>query len=800
MSSNKIYRIQPGDTLATIALKNGVSVEDLRQANPGITDDNLIYANTNIRIPEPSCDDPYVIKRGDTLGDLAKKHDTTVDEILKENKDIKDPDKIYAGYELKIPGQKPGEECPVPPEGGPRTGGPGIGGPGTGGPGTGGPGTGGPGTGGPGTGGPGTGGPGTGGPGTGGPGTGGPGTGGPGTGGPGTGGPETEGPKKKGPEKQEPEKIEEPKDKKKTEEPKKEEPKAEEQLPEDKDKPCEECDSKCRVRVGCKHDSRSIVNPPYLAVVPSGNDKGKIEEEKYKEIDSDLINVRIEGNQAPEKVQYGSETFDKKGKDQGNLFYIPVGYMVPKKKPGETIILEDLVNFFHTPVNKKNKITGDCIDLPVHVHSPDVWEVKIGFPEWDKIEHGTKKVGRIENGKFKKEKTFYKRRAFENEATLDHETGEFKYEPASVSTGGYDFSNFDVGVSVKKNNKSIGIDSAKALFQPLEVAAAISRLITQLRKSFNVKWGVYFDVTFAVMKGGILVKWYNKENDDHTASKIIEAGIFLEFINLELEMGVGIQVSDHIGAQLFVKCSGKVEAQRYIQIKDNEKKVVIPFTGGIGVEVGLRCKVSDNFTAEGIFSSGFETKADFEIDPSAKEHIFTVKGEVVWTGVKGVVKASLAFGQSNIVFDCEKEFIPKYKITDFSFPDTRDYESTFASEKEIKKLFVEQMESSWWKNKIKITGVRNEERVYINTKQLAETLTNGVIDSQKVSRDLKTIKLIAEDVYDELRVYEENKSWYIADHVTLDEYNNFIDCEYPKILQKYPDQARLKFKELKTKK
>ncbi|MBU2714426.1 LysM peptidoglycan-binding domain-containing protein, partial [Zooshikella sp. WH53] len=39
MSSDKIYRIQPGDTLATIALKNGVSVEDLRQANPGITDD-----------------------------------------------------------------------------------------------------------------------------------------------------------------------------------------------------------------------------------------------------------------------------------------------------------------------------------------------------------------------------------------------------------------------------------------------------------------------------------------------------------------------------------------------------------------------------------------------------------------------------------------------------------------------------------------------------------------------------------------------------------------------------------------
>lgn len=44
----------------------------------------------------------YTIKRGDTLGKIAKKYNTTVNELAKIN-NIKDPNKIYAGKTLKIP-------------------------------------------------------------------------------------------------------------------------------------------------------------------------------------------------------------------------------------------------------------------------------------------------------------------------------------------------------------------------------------------------------------------------------------------------------------------------------------------------------------------------------------------------------------------------------------------------------------------------------------------------------------------------------------------------------------------------
>lgn len=54
-----------------------------------------------------------IIQGGDTLTKIAKRHNTTVDELVKLNK-IQDPDFIEAGKSLKIPGAK--VETPVEPE------------------------------------------------------------------------------------------------------------------------------------------------------------------------------------------------------------------------------------------------------------------------------------------------------------------------------------------------------------------------------------------------------------------------------------------------------------------------------------------------------------------------------------------------------------------------------------------------------------------------------------------------------------------------------------------------------------
>ena len=45
----------------------------------------------------------YTIQRGDTLSELAVRFDTSVKELLRANKKIKDPDLIFAGAKLNIP-------------------------------------------------------------------------------------------------------------------------------------------------------------------------------------------------------------------------------------------------------------------------------------------------------------------------------------------------------------------------------------------------------------------------------------------------------------------------------------------------------------------------------------------------------------------------------------------------------------------------------------------------------------------------------------------------------------------------
>lgn len=100
-----LYKIQKGDTLSEIAKKHNTTVIHLAQIN-NIANPNLIYAGEIITI---SCNHKtsvgnartYKIQRGDTLSEIAVKFNTTVARLVELN-GIKNPNLIYAGETLKI--------------------------------------------------------------------------------------------------------------------------------------------------------------------------------------------------------------------------------------------------------------------------------------------------------------------------------------------------------------------------------------------------------------------------------------------------------------------------------------------------------------------------------------------------------------------------------------------------------------------------------------------------------------------------------------------------------------------------
>lgn len=122
------YTIQRGDTLFRIATDNGVTLVDLRAANPQISGD-LIQPGDLLTLPncepgsgqiapplptvEPTLPAPgpggqtsYEIQPGDTLFNIARRFGVTVDAIVAANQ-ISNPDRLRVGDTLIIPPPAP---------------------------------------------------------------------------------------------------------------------------------------------------------------------------------------------------------------------------------------------------------------------------------------------------------------------------------------------------------------------------------------------------------------------------------------------------------------------------------------------------------------------------------------------------------------------------------------------------------------------------------------------------------------------------------------------------------------------
>lgn len=95
------YIVKPGDTLSKIANEFGTSYQYLAQLN-GIQNPNKIYVGQVLKIKgEIQAQKTYTVKAGDTLSSIAKRYNTTYQEIARKN-NIKNPNYIRVGQVLKI--------------------------------------------------------------------------------------------------------------------------------------------------------------------------------------------------------------------------------------------------------------------------------------------------------------------------------------------------------------------------------------------------------------------------------------------------------------------------------------------------------------------------------------------------------------------------------------------------------------------------------------------------------------------------------------------------------------------------
>ena len=97
-----VYYVKKGETMSSIAKKHNMSLAKLVSYNPQIRDINKISVGQKINITSNVTENYYIVKKGDTLSNIARKYSLSLNVLLGLNPDIKNPNIISVGQKIRV--------------------------------------------------------------------------------------------------------------------------------------------------------------------------------------------------------------------------------------------------------------------------------------------------------------------------------------------------------------------------------------------------------------------------------------------------------------------------------------------------------------------------------------------------------------------------------------------------------------------------------------------------------------------------------------------------------------------------
>ncbi len=104
-----IYTVKSGDTLFNIARNNNTTIEELIRLN-GLTRPDDLAIGQNLLLPLDKSNSTYTVVSGDTMYKIATRLGVTLDELIRANPQVSNPNIIQIGQVLNVPSTKPNIE------------------------------------------------------------------------------------------------------------------------------------------------------------------------------------------------------------------------------------------------------------------------------------------------------------------------------------------------------------------------------------------------------------------------------------------------------------------------------------------------------------------------------------------------------------------------------------------------------------------------------------------------------------------------------------------------------------------
>lgn len=118
--------VRPGDTLTAISKRHGISIAELAAIND-LADPNRIYAGQRLLVSEerppgtapaaparPAAERTHTVRAGEHLTGIARHYGVSISAIVAANR-VADASRIFAGQRLTIPGTAPSAAAPKAP-------------------------------------------------------------------------------------------------------------------------------------------------------------------------------------------------------------------------------------------------------------------------------------------------------------------------------------------------------------------------------------------------------------------------------------------------------------------------------------------------------------------------------------------------------------------------------------------------------------------------------------------------------------------------------------------------------------